>query len=555
MDPELDKCASLIKQTFGLAHDLNLSVLVGIELPTLRRFWSSNCAGFRNHFERNLAVLGPEDFWLDSKGDRGAFPDSLASDDDDDDDGSDDDIVCTASSLANYYDVKIDLDANSPLVRSDRESIKNGQPVVRQQPASDEKSHSKKKDERKKILPDSSSDSLPAILTETRIPPLKVERIEITGIPELDNQVMISRRTDSKLESNLSGPSKKASCNEKTNSDPVTKSAARSGLGLTKDRNEVRKGDEEEALGEEEDVLGEEEALAEDDRSGASEDSIFASPDLESITSDPNRRPCVQCGLVLHRMQMDVHVFTVHEEMKSFLCAKCGRGFQSKTERNRHANHRCNPHKKPRSEKPRTPNPCHFCGVKFETFVQRQSHMNSVHLTCSVCKALFPNMWVLKEHVSSVHEKLRPFPCPKCGKLFGKKLTLNIHDKQVHQPRLNRFICPDCGKGFMYIAQLKKHSEVHNPPERSHVCTECPAKFPSAGRLKVHSRTVHSSVKPHICKECGKGFCLPSGLKSHEMFKHGGEKKFSCSVCGKKFHQKQHLKRHQKTHEKGKISF
>merc|ERR1711915_544728 len=118
---------------------------------------------------------------------------------------------------------------------------------------------------------------------------------------------------------------------------------------------------------------------------------------------------------------MNMHVLTVHEEMKSFICSKCGRGFQKYETRCKHLKI-CNPRKKPQA--PRKPNPCHFCGETFTSFVDRDKHQKEVHLTCPYCKAVFPKMWVFKEHVSATHEKKKPRPCEKCERSFGKRLIL-----------------------------------------------------------------------------------------------------------------------------------
>ena len=143
MDPELDKCASLISQTFGLAHDLNLSVIVGIELPTLRRCWSSNCVGFRTHFVRSLAVLGDEDFWLESNVDR--CDEYLA------DEMLDNVDAGAESSLNKYYDadVKIDLDNNSASGLDENSAfvIDRVRPVVCNEASPEGKTHLRKTDD------------------------------------------------------------------------------------------------------------------------------------------------------------------------------------------------------------------------------------------------------------------------------------------------------------------------------------------------------------------------------------------------------------------------
>ena len=125
------------------------------------------------------------------------------------------------------------------------------------------------------------------------------------------------------------------------------------------------------------------------------------------------------CGLKLQKMLMDMHVLTVHNEMKTFVFSKCGKEFQNTTQRNRHMKRCKGAYMKPTSI--RKPNPWHFCAATFTIFVERQSHLTTAHLTCSVRKAILPAMWVLKQQVLSDHKNHEPYSCPKCicGKEFA----------------------------------------------------------------------------------------------------------------------------------------
>ena len=38
----------------------------------------------------------------------------------------------------------------------------------------------------------------------------------------------------------------------------------------------------------------------------------------------------------------------------------------------------------------------------------------------------------LKHHIKTVHEGIREHECKICGKAFGKKAALRIHDETVH---------------------------------------------------------------------------------------------------------------------------
>ena len=52
--------------------------------------------------------------------------------------------------------------------------------------------------------------------------------------------------------------------------------------------------------------------------------------------------------------------------------------------------------------------------------------------SCPYCGKL-ANKTHLKEHVNTVHLKLRPFTCQHCGKTFGKKYNMLCHVRKYHK--------------------------------------------------------------------------------------------------------------------------
>jgi Zinc finger, C2H2 type len=92
-------------------------------------------------------------------------------------------------------------------------------------------------------------------------------------------------------------------------------------------------------------------------------------------------------------------IFGVLErEMASFMCDRCGRGFDKENHLVMHMklSKRCNS----------SPTPEFKCKICFKTFKYR---------------------WYLKPHIASVHERQKPFKCDKCGTELGSKRALKIH--------------------------------------------------------------------------------------------------------------------------------
>ena len=66
MEGALDKYFLLLNQAFALAEYLSLSVVVGIDMPSNRRCWSSNGKNFQFDLISNELTFAERDIWLKS---------------------------------------------------------------------------------------------------------------------------------------------------------------------------------------------------------------------------------------------------------------------------------------------------------------------------------------------------------------------------------------------------------------------------------------------------------------------------------------------------------
>lgn len=80
----------------------------------------------------------------------------------------------------------------------------------------------------------------------------------------------------------------------------------------------------------------------------------------------------------------------------------------------------------------------------------------------------------------------KPHICPKCGKEFTTKQTLQYHDISTHTGSY-KFKCDQCCKGFYqryrYQQHLRKHANI-----RSYICSHCGKGFFSLDALRDHSK-------------------------------------------------------------------
>lgn len=142
---------------------------------------------------------------------------------------------------------------------------------------------------------------------------------------------------------------------------------------------------------------------------------------------------------------------------------------------------------------------------------------------CSQCSKSFSSKGNLKNHIITIHQKIRPYKCPynNCNKAYSTSSRLEIH-KRTHIG-IKPFKCMICGK-----------------------------RFNEKGNLKTH-QIFHSAERPFKCKYCEKTYKTNCHLKEHIEINHLNIKKFKCSICKCSFGRHSTLLIHLRTHGKKNI--
>ena len=261
----------------------------------------------------------------------------------------------------------------------------------------------------------------------------------------------------------------------------------------------------------------------------------------------------------LRKYSVIKHINSVHKKLKPHSCPLCNKSFTQKYQRDFHL--RCVQHQnKSKSEKPPS---CHLCGKQFY------------------------KRFNLKQHVNSVHKKLRPFLCTFCGQSFSLKRNRNHHVSHVHEatgevhfnmdnvinivplPAQNSSQ-PDGDREIKELvsqqddnveiktesaSQKEKNYEFGrvnlNHKVDSLSCTLCIKSFTSKHDLLRHDKTVHKELKEYSCSICNKQFAAKANLTGHMNAVHHKLKPFSCTLCDRSFSFKNVLTRHFKVvHDK-----
>ncbi|XP_018587724.1 zinc finger protein 497 isoform X2 [Scleropages formosus] len=167
------------------------------------------------------------------------------------------------------------------------------------------------------------------------------------------------------------------------------------------------------------------------------------------------QHPCMHCSASFARpSQLLQHQRSQHaSKAGGFLCAECGRAFNS------HSNLRIhlNVHTGAR------PYSCSDCGKSFSQSgalkIHRRIHTGERPYTCTYCGRGFPHLAGIRAH-QRTHTGEKPYRCPQCGKCFTQSGALKIH-MRIHTGE-RPFVCGLCGKGFSNRSGIRfHHRTVH----------------------------------------------------------------------------------------------
>src|SRR5205085_2203237 len=108
-------------------------------------------------------------------------------------------------------------------------------------------------------------------------------------------------------------------------------------------------------------------------------------------------------------------------------------------------------------------------------------------------------------------EPAEAFPCELCSKLFDSKQKFDRHKKGVHGPIKS---CGVCNKSFTNAGNLKQHvSSVLD--KVSFACDQCGKRFTQRGYMIDHKKRFHEEERPFPCLSCDKRFARKQHLDSH----------------------------------------
>ena len=164
------------------------------------------------------------------------------------------------------------------------------------------------------------------------------------------------------------------------------------------------------------------------------------------------RIKCDKCYKMVN--DMDKHNAARHEKCS---CGQCGKEFSNKFRLNRHINqvHNKIPHHCPVEEC--QCKICHKILMKTSLKMHMKSvHEKIKDYLCKLCGIGFSRSDALRLHIKTVHEGRKDKVCNYCGKAFSRIGPLSIHIETVHKG-IKRWQCENCNRAYGQSHELKKH--------------------------------------------------------------------------------------------------
>ncbi|XP_030640406.1 zinc finger protein 79 isoform X2 [Chanos chanos] len=254
------------------------------------------------------------------------------------------------------------------------------------------------------------------------------------------------------------------------------------------------------------------------------------------------QHPCMHCTASFPRPSQLLQHQRAHHASKAggFMCAECGRAFNS------HSNLRIhlNVHTGAR------PYICSDCGKSFSQSgalkIHQRIHTGERPYTCGFCGRGFPHLAGVRAH-ERTHTGEKPYRCSQCGKCFTQSGALKIH-MRIHTGE-RPFICGLCGKSFSNRSGIRFHHRtvhgivsepnsvgrpslaganassasdslsIHLGPE--HQARSKPVEEKnSANKEEGSGRETEKGALPYACEDCGLRFRDALSRNRHQMLEH-----------------------------------
>ena len=119
--------------------------------------------------------------------------------------------------------------------------------------------------------------------------------------------------------------------------------------------------------------------------------------------------------------------------------------------------------------------------------------------TCKICEKSYESSKDFRRHISSVHEKIKHFPCPivSCKSTFHYMTSQRLHMEAVHECK-KPYQCPECGLKFSFKSALNSHIKCVHEEKKPQEGLLCDLWLKVKGQVKVHVNRVHKQLNTSL---------------------------------------------------------
>jgi uncharacterized Zn-finger protein len=185
-----------------------------------------------------------------------------------------------------------------------------------------------------------------------------------------------------------------------------------------------------------------------------------------------------------------------------------------------------------------------FFKIRLNTGVYYKTCMKCCgRFRCDQCEFTYTTKSTLKQHIKSVHDKIKDHECDLCDYTCSHKGVLNQHIKSVHD-KIKDHECDLCEFKCSNKGDLKQHIKQVHDKIKDHECDLCEFKCSIKGDLKQHIKQVHDKIKDHECDLCDYKCSAKGTLTQHIKQVHDKIKDIECDLCDYTCSLKSTLTRH-----------
>lgn len=258
--------------------------------------------------------------------------------------------------------------------------------------------------------------------------------------------------------------------------------------------------------------------------------------ELHLLSHDPSNPKLYECSFCDRQFRVKKSLIqhqNIHENIKPYNCQYCEETF---------FNNQAKLHHERRIHTFHKPYKCEPCEKSFYTKNEinvhtKRKHTRLLNIICDICNKGFISTNDLKAH-RPIHDDLRPFQCDICGKAYPRKSSLHVHSK-IHQVNKKIITCPICNAIFYQIQVFRNHVTTAHPSDRKTMasltqdltCYVCDTSYPDGPAFKRHLN-IHSNrkKKEFPCPTCSECFLKNSALRRHRVKNHPKEELPESSV-------------------------